>query len=262
MGLRMKLPVPEWAKHRPPPGEGPKLRRPAPGERAFGYHVEMTRRGAISDAVELFYGFGRADRDEVEGRARAGRDDLLRCLAAQKTDASRKGVATLHYVLAAELRACAGRHGYRAQGPDTYFGQQHEEGDDGRRRYVRKERQKGLAQRLGVCVRTLYRWWRELVRHKVWTTILPRRDAPDVMLASSGTQVYRQRWLTAGTPASVKELLPLVRRSRRPRRPGSGPLRRDEIRDARAIVDGWTLVYEPQSGPPVAVRICDQDLPY
>lgn len=258
----MRLPVPEWAKHRPPPGEGPKLRRPKAGDRAFGYHLEMTRRGAISAAVELFYGFGRADRDVIEERARVGRDGLLRCLEAQSTDAMRRGVATLHYVLAAELRACAGRHGYRAQGPETFFGVQHEEGEDGKRRYVRKERQKGLAQRLGVCVRTLYRWWRQLVQHGVWTTLLPRRDAPDAMLASKGTQVYRQRWLTAGTPAVVKELLPLVRRKRRPKRSEGGPMRVDQLADTRAIVDGWPLVYEHPGGPPVAPKLCVDDLPY
>ena len=242
----MRLATPEWAKHQPV-SSGPQLHPAGPGERAFGYHLTVARRGGITEAVQLFYGFGKDGREEHDRRAREGRDALLKCLAAQQCEATRQGIAELHFVLAAELRHTAG--GWRAQGSEVFFGVQHELQADGKRVYVRAGRssdaqrrhaQGGLAKRLGVCVRTLFRWWRELRRFGVWTTHLPPRNAPDAVLTRAGTQVYRQRWLSHGTPRCVSRLLPLVRRQRPRREPlnHDGSLRVDDVRHLGAAIDG------------------------
>jgi hypothetical protein len=214
------------------------LRRAAPGCKAFGYQIAISRAGAFSKAVALFCGVS----EHPDPAAQRVQEALTRALAACPTERTRRGVAELHYVLAAELRSVKG--GYRCQGSDVYFGRQHEllggRDEKGRplRRYIRKGEQGGLAERFKRCVKTIERWWSILVDAGVWKSWTPPRDAPGAMLNASGSQVYAQRCLVGGTPRAAIAQLP-HRRDKRAAPPGHrGPMLADEYRSARAFIDG------------------------
>jgi transposase-like protein len=232
-----RAPTPAWAADlEGSEPTGPILRRPADGRKAFGLQIHLFRSGAFSKAVALFCG----DARYVDAAGVALREALTRALASCDTVKTRRGVGELHAMIAAELRLGPG--GYRAQGSAVYFGAQHQEGvnDDGEvvREYIRKGAQGGLAQRLGVCVRTVYRWWRILVRAGVWKAWRPPRAAPGAMTNRSGSQVYSQRALATRTPRALAAQLPL-RDDRRARSPGHrGPMLADEFAAATAWIDG------------------------
>jgi hypothetical protein len=244
MGPRMKrraprAPTPAWAVDLET-GEviEQAIGRPAEGRKAFGLQIHLARCGEFSKAIALFCGTGK-DPDPEAIKVEAS---LVRALAACPTEKTRRGVAELHYMLAAELRMMKG--GYRCQGSEVFFGRQHEllggVDDKGRplRRYVPKDAQEGLTKRLRACTRTIFRWWAVLVRNGVWKSWRPGRDAPGAMLTASGAQVYSQRTLVGGTPRAAAAQLPL-RNDKRARAPGhAGPMRGDELRAALAWIDG------------------------
>lgn len=245
------IPPPAWAVD--DDGKGIELRRARPGERAFGYEITLIRGGAFSKAVEVMYGFGAAARAAYEALAAEQAEKMIKALAFCRTDQTRALVGALHAVAAAELRPHGS--GYRAQGPDVFFGVQHEfhptEKDKhgkARRIYIRKQKQGGLAKRFGVCVRTLQRAWAVLVRFGVWSGCRPPRNAKDAMLTKSGAQVYTQRWLVNGTPRAIIDRLPLYRKKRAARRPDASngrPMRVDELKEAKAFIDGELVELPP-----------------
>lgn len=228
-------------------------RRAIIGERAFGLELWLSARNRFGEAVDLAYGFGRAWRGYVDAIALAAREKLVVALAACATERTRRGVAALHFMVLAELRS-HGEHGHRVMGPSVYFGDQHATDAAGQRSYLAKldaegqHQQGGLADRLGVSTRTVYRWWRILVAAMVWDSARPPRDAKDALLTKSGAQVYTQRWLLGGTPRVIVGRLPLAQLRRPARRPepwypGKPAMRLDEITEAFAFIDGRTVPY-------------------
>lgn len=226
--------------------EPPKLRRAAVGERAFGFELVLSEKGAIGKAIAAFYGLAHA----ADKLAREQAERLARVLSECPTRKSRAHTAQLHFLLSAELR-CHGRT-MRATGPEVFFGAQHAS-EGPQRKYLPKlspegkHQQGGLAARLGVSVRTLYRYWSRLVLGEVWASCRPPRDARDAVLTRSGTQVYSQRWLVGGTPQAVRDRLPLRRETRRACKPDTAPagrpMRVSEWREATAFLDGRDIPY-------------------
>lgn len=244
MARPLRAPKPDWAAE-DPPREEIVLTRPPPGKRAFGYQLTCVRDGALKRAVQLFWQLTREERYEDHALAVEQQERLVRALASCDTQKTAKGVMALHLVIAAELRPTS--KGFRAQGPRVFFGIQHEPGPNGERLYVPKERQAGLTERMGACVRTLQRYWAVLIEHGVWAVWRPKRDDPDARLNAARTQVYKHRWLVGGTPQAVRDQLPVdPPRSRAARAPAPSrgvAMRPDELREALAYIDGAEVPY-------------------
>lgn len=244
-----KAPTPVWIVL-PEPEPVERLGRAKTGERPFGYELSLIVKGAFSKAVDLLYGLDARSRAEAEERGKKLRDATLKALADCKTTQTKRGVAALCVKLAALLEYTAG--GHKAHGWRAFFGRQHDREKRSRSgkwaAYMPKELQGGLAEELGVCVRTLYRWWQVLVRHGVWHAWRPPRSAPDAILTKSGAQVYSQRMLVGGTPKAVLAGLPTLpdAKSSRPSKPDltlGQAFRQSELSNAQAYVDGRDVPY-------------------
>lgn len=196
-------------------------RRAKVGERPFGLELTLIRKhNAFAEAAAIFWGFTSERRAFEDKRSIEQRDALRRALDSCKTLRRQRGVAEVHYEMAAGLMYSPEHKGHRAHGPAVFFGHQHERDADGKlirrlnkrgkvdRVYLSKERQQGLARKLGVCVRTIYNWWRVLLDHGVWKSWRPKRDAAGVIVTKDGQQVYSQRTLVGGVPRVVSRRLP------------------------------------------------------
>lgn len=241
-----RIDTPSWSAPLEEPPKAFEVRRAKSGERPFGLELDMVKRGAIADAVQLFWGFDASARALEDARSLAQRDAMVHALNECKTDGRRRLLSELHYVLSAELRY-GGSRVLRVTGPGgAFFGRQHARqlGDDGelKRVYVKKADQDGIAKRLGVCVRTVFELWSILVRHKVWKRWRPPPDAVGAVRTKDGHQIYVQRSLVGGVPKVITDRFPPDQHRRRrpqPLPPSAGVrLRADELAEGLAYIDG------------------------
>jgi hypothetical protein len=222
------------------------LRQAKPGERAFGLEWSILTKGGISAAIELFFGLDKRDRRKREKLAQQQAEALTRALAACPSRRTREGVLALHLQLAADLKKVSGK-GWRVQGSAGFFGNQHYWCElEGKRKYLQKRWQGGMAERLGVTVRTIFKWWAYLRHHGVWASEKPARTEKHALLNRNGTQVYTQRRLVGGTPQVVRDRLPpheLSRPADRPDPDDIRPMRGHQWREALAWLEGWHVPY-------------------
>jgi hypothetical protein len=230
------------------------IRRPSPGDRAFGWELYLVARGAFAEAIKLFWALDGRTRNAGCSGARvpdkldlAQSDAMLRALEKMPTKRGRATLLTFHLKLSAYLHRVEGC-GLRVQGPGGFFGRQHAWDEEvGKWRSVAKHVQGGLAAELGLCVRHCFRLWRLLREAGVWASWRPKRADRGALVTQDGTQVYAQRRLVGGTSENVAARLPEHDRDRpaRPPRPDSRarPLRPDERAEAFSWLDGLKVPF-------------------